>query len=71
MYVSALGKGVLIINSQRVAIDLLEKRSNIYSDRPRYISAGDYLTQNMMFSFMPYGDLYAIDTLSFTCADLS
>ncbi|KAI9447043.1 cytochrome P450 [Lactarius psammicola] len=56
MYVSALGKKVIIINSQRVAIDLLEKRSNIYSDRPRYIAAGDFLTENLMFSFMPYGD---------------
>ncbi len=71
MYVSALGRGIIIINSHRVAIDLLEKRSNIYSDRPTYISCGDYLTQNMMFTFMPYGELYAIDTLSFTCADLS
>ena len=71
MYVSALGQGVLIINSQRVAVDLLEKRSNIYSDRPRYISAGDFLTKNLALAFMPYGDLYAIDTLSFTCANLS
>ncbi|KAI9457951.1 cytochrome P450 [Lactarius psammicola] len=58
MYVSALGQGVLILNSQRVAIDLLEKRSNIYSDRPHYISAGDFMTENLMFSFMPYGDLW-------------
>ena len=71
MYVSALGQGVLIINSQRVAVDLLEKRSNIYSDRPRYISAGEFFTKNLVFTLMPYGDLYAIDTLSFTCADLS
>ncbi|KAI9457950.1 cytochrome P450 [Lactarius psammicola] len=58
MYVSALGQGVLIINSQRVAIDLLEKRSNIYSDRPRYITAGEFSTKNMAFSIMPYGDLW-------------
>ncbi|KAI9457948.1 cytochrome P450 [Lactarius psammicola] len=58
MYVSALGQGVLVINSQRVAIDLLEKRSNIYSDRPRYISAGEFLTKNMVFSLMPYADLW-------------
>ncbi|KAI9447042.1 cytochrome P450 [Lactarius psammicola] len=57
MYISALGRKVLIINSQRVAIDLLEKRSNIYSDRPRYISARDYLTKNLVFSLMPYGDV--------------
>ena len=71
MCVSALGQGVLIVNSHRVAIDLLEKRFNIYWDRPRYVSAGDFLTGNMSFTFMPYGDLYAINIPSFTCADLS
>jgi len=70
MYISALGQGVLVINSQRVAIDLLEKRSNIYSDRQRYISAGDFLTENLMFAMTPF-DLYAIDSLSFTCSNLS
>ena len=62
MYVRALGQGVLVINSQRVAIDLLEKRSNIYSDRPHYISAGDFSTKNLMLTLTPYGDLYAINT---------
>jgi hypothetical protein len=38
MYVSALGQGVLVINSQHVAIDLLKKRSNIHSDQPAYTS---------------------------------
>ena len=71
MYIRALVQGVLIINSQRVAIDLLEKRSNIYSDRRSYISAGDFLTENLMFAMTPSGDLYVIDSLSFTCADLS
>ena len=59
MYISALGTGILMINSQRVAVDLLEKRSSIYSDRPHYISAGDFATKNMSFSFSTYGDLYA------------
>ena len=58
MYVSAFGKGVLVINSQRVAIDLLEKRSNIYSDRPRYISTGEFSTKHLMLTLTPYGDLY-------------
>ena len=60
MYINALGKGTLIINSQRVAVDLLEKRSKIYSDRPRFISAGEFLTKNMAFGFTPYGYLCAI-----------
>ncbi|KAI9443596.1 cytochrome P450 [Lactarius indigo] len=58
MYVSALGKGVLVINSPRVAIDLLEKRSDIYSDRQHYISAGEFLTKNLNLSLTPYGDLW-------------
>ena len=60
MYLSALGKGILVINSKRVAMDLLEKRSNIYSDRPRFISAGGILTQNLSFLLTGYGDLYVI-----------
>ena len=59
MYLSTLGKGVLVINSQRVAVDLLEKRSNIYSDRPNFISAGEILTRHLNLPMTPYGDLYA------------
>lgn len=66
MYISALGQGVLVINSQRVAVDLLEKRSNIYSDRQRYISAGHFSTRDMLVSLMPYGNQYAINAL-FVC----
>ncbi|KAH9057383.1 cytochrome P450 [Lactarius vividus] len=58
MYVSALGQGVLVINSQHIAIDLLEKRSNIYSNRPHYISACDFSTKNLMVSMASYGDLW-------------
>ena len=70
MYVSALGQGVLVINSQRVAVDLLEKRSNIYSDRRNFISAGELATRNLPLSMTPYGDLYVADNLIFTYADL-
>ena len=57
---SALGRGVLVINSQRVAVDLLEKRSNIYSDRPTFVCAGDILTRNLDLAMTPFGDLYAV-----------
>lgn len=69
MYISALGTGFIVLNSQRVAFDLLEKRSNIYSGRPRYISASDYLTENMALVLAPYGDLYAIDTQLYLVTD--
>ncbi|KAI9443604.1 cytochrome P450 [Lactarius indigo] len=54
----ALGKGLLVINSPRVAVDLLEKRSNIYSDRPRYICTGEFSTKNLMLTLARYGDLW-------------
>ena len=57
MYISALGKGVLVINSQRAAMDLLEKRSNTSSDRPHFITVGDFMTKNLSFALTPYGDL--------------
>ena len=56
MYIRGLGTGLLLINSQRVAVDLLEKRSNISSDRPHYISAGDFMSKNLSFVFS-YGEL--------------
>ena len=61
MYISALGQGMLMINSQRAGVELLEKRANIYSDRPRFISAGDYATNNMSFSLLSYGGRYAVN----------
>ncbi|KAI9438807.1 cytochrome P450 [Lactarius indigo] len=58
MYLSVFGRGILVLNSQRVAVDLLEKRSNIYSDRPRYISCNEFLTENLSFVLTGYGDLW-------------
>ncbi|KAN0135324.1 cytochrome P450 [Lactarius tabidus] len=58
MYICALGQGVLVINSQRVAVDLLEKRSNIYSDRANFICAGEISTRHLDLPLAPYGDLW-------------
>ena len=39
--ISVLGTIMIILNDPRVATDLLEKRSLIYSDRPRLVLAGE------------------------------
>ncbi|KAF7375494.1 putative monooxygenase [Mycena sanguinolenta] len=39
VYVDALGEPLFIINSAKVAKDLLDKRSSIYSDRPSFTMA--------------------------------
>ncbi|KAH9053931.1 cytochrome P450 [Lactarius vividus] len=57
MYVSVLGQGILVLNSRRVAVDLLEKRSNIYSDRPHNIVLCDYMSEGLSLASTPYNDL--------------
>ncbi|BCS21175.1 uncharacterized protein APUU_21607S [Aspergillus puulaauensis] len=39
--ITVLGQTIVIINDARIAFDLLDKRSNIYSSRPRMIFAGE------------------------------
>ncbi|KAH9168123.1 cytochrome P450, partial [Lactarius sanguifluus] len=58
MYLTVFGQGILVVNSQCVAVDLLEKRSNIYSDRPQSISLNEFLTESLLFVFTGYGDLW-------------
>jgi hypothetical protein len=39
MYLEILGSPIVILNSYNAIVDLLEKRSDIYSDRPVGIMA--------------------------------
>jgi hypothetical protein len=41
VYVHCLGKKILVLNSVEAAHDLLDKRSAIYSDRPRSVVFGE------------------------------
>jgi hypothetical protein len=37
IYLHALGMPIVVLNSVEAAVDLLDKRSSIYSDRPRLV----------------------------------
>lgn len=37
IYLNIAGHDMIVLNNHRVSADLLEKRANIYSDRPRLI----------------------------------
>ena len=38
VYLTVGGQGILVLNTHQVAVDLLDRRGHIYSDRPRMIS---------------------------------
>ncbi|PPQ98484.1 hypothetical protein CVT26_013885 [Gymnopilus dilepis] len=52
------GHTVIVINSFKAANDLLNQRSNIYSDRPHLALTGEILTGGMHIAFAPYGDTW-------------
>jgi hypothetical protein len=56
IYINAAGQPVVIINSPKVGVALLDRRAAIYSDRPRNIVASDIMSDGLLFAFSRYGD---------------
>ncbi|PSR75211.1 hypothetical protein PHLCEN_2v9252 [Hermanssonia centrifuga] len=52
------GQPLIILNTQEVVTDLLDRRSAIYADRPHFVMVNDVLCGGMNLGFMPYGDLW-------------
>jgi hypothetical protein len=57
MYLNALGQPIIVFNSLKSASELLDRRANIYSDRPRLIVAHEVLGGSLFTAFMRYGDM--------------
>jgi hypothetical protein len=57
VYLSSLGRSIIVLNSQKAAADLLGRRARVYSGRPRFILAAEILTGGLEISFLPYGAL--------------
>ncbi|KAI5118126.1 hypothetical protein M0805_008034 [Coniferiporia weirii] len=47
---------IIVLGTARAAWDLLEKRSEIYSSRPRFVVAGEILSDNQRGLMLPYGE---------------
>ncbi|KAF8487323.1 cytochrome P450 [Russula ochroleuca] len=58
IYLNAAGQPVVIINSQKVAVALLDRRAEIYSDRPRNIAACDIMTGGLHLVLAGYGETW-------------
>lgn len=56
VYLKLLGERVLVINSYDVAVDLLEKRSQIYSNRPKLWMAGELVGWSRAVTLAPSGE---------------
>ena len=63
-YLNAAGQPIIVLNTQKAAADLLDRRAGIYSDRPRNIVAAEILCGGMAMVFQNYGPL-CVDSLSY------
>ncbi|KAF8993245.1 cytochrome P450 [Cyathus striatus] len=54
----AFGKGILVLNSLQAVVDLLEKRSDIYSDRPTFTMVGEMMGLDNSMPMLSYGGKY-------------
>ncbi|KZV89538.1 cytochrome P450 [Exidia glandulosa HHB12029] len=54
-YMRVLGRDVVVLNTAKAAIDLFEKRSAIYSTRPRFVMLNEVARFDWVMAFMPYG----------------
>ncbi|KAI9443652.1 cytochrome P450 [Lactarius indigo] len=58
IYLNAFGQPMVVLNSQKVAADLLNRRAGIYADRPRNIVASDIMTGGLLIGFVQYNDVW-------------
>ncbi|KAF7346403.1 Cytochrome p450 [Mycena sanguinolenta] len=54
IHINVLGQHIVVVNSVKAAIELFEKRSDIYSDRP-YLAMLDLIGWGFNVGFMPLG----------------
>lgn len=54
VYANVLGKPILVLNSDKACVDLLDKRSANYSDRPRMVMFAELMCFDWEFALMPY-----------------
>ncbi|KAF8225436.1 cytochrome P450 [Tricholoma matsutake] len=56
--VTVLGQSFIILNSAEIAIEMLEKKSSIYSDRPTLQMGGELVGWKNTLVLLPYGDRF-------------
>ncbi|KAG0699879.1 cytochrome P450 [Suillus ampliporus] len=57
-HIEILGQHIIVLNSVKIAMDMLDKKSSVYSDRPVLPMAGELVGLKHALGFIPYGDLF-------------
>jgi hypothetical protein len=57
IYMTALGQSMVFLNTQKIAADLLDRRSSIYMARPHFIVASEIITRGMAMALASPTDL--------------
>ncbi|KAK0194305.1 cytochrome P450 [Armillaria mellea] len=55
MSVAFFGQRLIVLNSEKIAVDLLDKKSSIYSDRPTIPMGGELVGWKNALVLVPYG----------------
>ncbi|KAG6908816.1 hypothetical protein DXG01_003169 [Tephrocybe rancida] len=58
IHLDVLGKSIIVLDTAEAATELLEKKSSIYSGRPRMPMVGELMGWDFILGFMPYGQLW-------------
>ncbi|KAI0293120.1 cytochrome P450 [Russula brevipes] len=58
MYLNALGQPIVVLNSFKAAFELLDRRAQISSDRPRFIVGHEIQSGGLFTTAMRYGDVW-------------
>jgi hypothetical protein len=58
IYLSLFNRSIVVLNSAQAAIELLDKRSSIYSDRPHMVMAGELTGWGRSLVLSPYNEQF-------------
>jgi hypothetical protein len=55
-HIEVLGQHIFVLNSVKTTMDMLDKKSSVYSDRPVFPMAGELVGWKDTLTLLPYGD---------------
>ncbi|PBK86350.1 cytochrome P450 [Armillaria gallica] len=58
LYVEALGRGILVLNTLDTVVDLLNDKADVYSDRPTFVMVGEMMGLDNSVPMLPYGPTF-------------